>query len=748
MRLRLLIAFFCIGLIILPLIAQEDAQRITEGTYTGTISEANSLARYTFEAIAGQQVTILMEATEDSELDSSLSLFDGNGVLIQTDDDSAGNRDAQIIFEVPLNGIYIIEASRYALNPPLTTGDYQLTLTITGTEDVSLDPLNVPPDFSVPFEEIELNNTQQATFEPEENLQYYVFGAQQGDFIQVEINSDETLVANIRVLTRIEGTLSDISRVTQDTPEQEVIFATIPQTGWYLIEVEREAASGGYTLTPTIVSDTLLSAETPTQAEFTTEVDTLFFIFNATINERVFVNLSVLEGNNLETELTILDLAQNQLEQRTSTGAQVRVNVTAPRSSPYVVQVRNTGTGTGTIELQLRRIPVDISKLTIRPADYNQSYFGLINDDSPIEYFRISGKAGELVTVEMDAPGSSSSLDSYLIIADSNLNELIFNDNASASRAARIAQFSLPVDGDYFILASRAGLSRGTTVGTYKLDITVGEIQLEEGQLTATLTWQGEANLNLFVRTPTGYTISWANPTTPDEGNLQIESNDCDTPSAAPIEHIYWGDNDTLVPGDYTIWVWYQDDCMMSGNTPFTLTLSYRGETILVRTSNDTGRVALDPGERFEASIRLTESGNAFVVNRGTITSPSAQQTESEGGDTLVVYGDTISGSITDEVFAQFYQFEGNAGDTIIIRVDRITNDLDPLIVLRDSLDNNLAINDDISPDNRNSEIIFTLPENGRYVISVTRYGVRDGTTTGNYSLSITRAEELASDSE
>ena len=748
MRLRLLIALFFIGLILLPQVTGQDTQRITPGTYTGTIAEETTVVRYTFEATAGQQVTILMEATEDSELDANLSLFDSNGVLIQTDDDSAGNRNARIIAQIPVNGIYIIEASRYSLNPPLTTGDYQLTLTITGTGDGTLDPLSIPPDFSVPFTEIDLNNPLQAFFAPEQNLQYYVFGAQQGDFVRVEINSDDTLVANIRVLTRINQTLSDISRVTQDTPEQEVIFATIPQTGWYLIEVERESASGGYTLTPTIVSDTLLSAENPTQAEFTAEVDTLFFIFNATINERVFVNLSVLEGQNLETELTILDLSRNQLEQRTSTGAQVRVNVTAPRSSPYIVQVRNLGTGTGRIELQLRRIPVDISKLTINPADYNESYFGLINSDSPIEYYRFSGKAGELVTIEMESLVSSSSLDPYIILADSNLNELIFNDNASASRAARISQFSLPADGDYFILATRAGLSRGLTEGAYKIDITVGEIQLEAGPLTATLTWQGEANLNLFVRTPTGYTISWANPTTPDEGNLQIDSNDCDTPSAAPIEHVYWSDDDNLVPGDYTILVWYQDDCMMSGNTPFTLTVTYRNQVILTRTSGDSGRVSVDPGERFEASIRLTESNNAFVVNQGTITSPSPQQTESEGGDTLIVYGEPISGSITDEVFAQFYQFEGNAGDRVIIRVERITNNLDPIVVLRDSLDNNLAINDDISADNRNAEIDYILPEDGRYVISVTRYGVRDGTTTGNYTLTINRVEESSSDSE
>ncbi len=747
MRLRLFISMVLISLLSSILVtAQDEAIPITVGTYFGEITDANPIDRYSFEGLEGQEIIITMDALVNSNLDATLNLLDSNGELVQTDDDSGENRNARIIFTPRISDTFTIEALRYQSNPPLTTGSYVLTLSITGDTGSGIDPLNIPPDFGVDFETTIFDTSVSGTFSTGDNLQYYVVGAQQGDFTRVELTTSSSLVANIRILSRINQTLSVISRTARNTPTEEVIFATIPQTGWYLIEVEREAGSGTYTLSPNLISDTLLSAETPTQAAFSADTEALTFVFNGTINERVFVNLTVLEGQNIVPEISIFDLNQNLLEQRSSEGAQVRVNLNVPRSSPYIVEVSNLRASIGTFELQLRRVPVDISKLPIIEADYNENYEDTISNDNPIDYYRFSGKAGELVTVEMTTVGNSNLLDPYLILGDSTLNELIFNDNASASRAARIAQFALPADGDYFIIATRAGLSRGSTTGAYELEITVGEIQLEIGELTATLTWEGEADLNLFVQTPS-YTVSWANPNEPEGGILQIDSNTgCETPTAQPIEHIYWEDNTEV--GDYTIWVWYQDACRMASETPFNLTVTYQNETIFVSTSGEGDQVSVSNGERYEASIRLTDSGNSFVVNRGTITTPSPQQTASQGGDTLIVYGDTISGSITDEVFAQFYQFEGNEGDAVMITVQRVTNDLDPIAVLRDSRDINLARNDDVNPNNRNSELIYTLPADGRYVIAVTRYGVRDGTTTGNYSLSLSLLASIEDEAE
>jgi hypothetical protein len=98
-----------------------------------------------------------------------------------------------------------------------------------------------------------------------------------------------------------------------------------------------------------------------------------------------------------------------------------------------------------------------------------------------------------------------------------------------------------------------------------------------------------------------------------------------------------------------------------------------------------------------------------------------------------------MTAAISDEQYALFFRFRGEAGDTVRIAAERVTDDLDPLLVLRDASDRNLpgGTNDDRTPDDRNAELVYTLPAAGEYVIAVTRYGVRDGTTAGEFRLTL-----------
>ena len=95
---RLFSALLFMSIFLHPLLAQEEVIPITPGTYSGNITDAVSSVRYSFEAVTGQQVTIRMEAAGGSLLDAALSLFDPDGLPVQTDDDSAGERNAEIIF--------------------------------------------------------------------------------------------------------------------------------------------------------------------------------------------------------------------------------------------------------------------------------------------------------------------------------------------------------------------------------------------------------------------------------------------------------------------------------------------------------------------------------------------------------------------------------------------------------------------------------------------------------------------------
>ncbi len=739
MRLRLLIVLILIAAVFLVR-AQEDLPPdvfpIQAGSVEGSISESFSSQRYAFQAEAGQPVVITMERTSGN-LDSFLLLFDTSENLLQDNDDALdGSRDARIEFTPEISGTYIVEATRFATTGEQTTGTYRLTLEFPmDVEPVDEDnPLNDAPQFGVDFSFIEYEDFGTGTLGEEQNRQYFALGGTQGQFLRLVLTTTSgDLQAQLNVLN---SNLTVLSRVAETTETSQTVYAALPQTGWYLLEVTRQTGSGDFSLYPTLVSDAVLTDEMALQGEFDPATQTLSYVFNATINERVFINMTVLEGEGIQPELTILDLSQDELAQRSSTGTQTRATLTIPRSGPYIVQAQNVGeaSASGNFSLQMRRTEADISKLRVAPAEYNESYTGTISDSNPIEYYRFSGKAGELVTVEIQPQDEASALDPYIILADSSLNELAFNDNVGASRAARVAQFALPADGDYFILATRAGLSRGMTSGAYKMDVSVGQIALETGTLSATLEWEGTADLNLFVRDPAGRIISWANPTA-SSAELQIDSNTgCETPTAQPVEHVYW--TQPPQPGEYTVWVWYQNICTRGESVAFDLQVKIAGETI-IDVSGSGGQI-LTPGERYETSVLVQEDGDVFVANLGSTTSPSQQQRASQGGDTLIVYGQTLVGTISDEVWAQFYQFQGSEGDTVTITVERITGNLDPVLVLRNSDDVNLATNDDAEEGLYNlSRITYTLPEDGRYVIAVTRFGIRDGITVGDYRLTL-----------
>ena len=71
----------------------------------------------------------------------------------------------------------------------------------------------------------------------------------------------------------------------------------------------------------------------------------------------------------------------------------------------------------------------------------------------------------------------------------------------------------------------------------------------------------------------------------------------------------------------------------------------------------------------------------------------------------------------------------------VTISAERLSGNLDPVIVLRDAADRPLpdGMNDDADATTQDARLTYTLPADGTYSIAVTRYGVRNGTTTGDF---------------
>ena len=701
---------------------------ITPGSYEGNINNFSSSIRYSVALAEGDTVTIRMDNTS-GDLDPYLFLFAPDGELITVNDDfEDGNRDAAIEFTAESAGDFTIEATRYDQEIGTTSGTYRLQYEVGGqTQVIEADPLNIAPSFGVGYRFIDYQEYGTGNLSENTPRQYFVLGGDEGDFVRITLTvTGGDLQPTLSVLNE---SLTVISASVSSSETEAIVYALLPERGWYLIEVGRFVGAGSYDMYVVRFGETVIRSGETLEGEFTRDTPVIAYLFDATINERVFATLAA-KDDTVRPEILIFDENLNLLGQREDDDI-ARVRAIIPRSGRYIVQVSNMNANRGgRFTVNLRQVPQDIDKLNVLQAEYNEGYKGLIGGDNPADYYGFTGKAGELVTVQMD---SMDTLDSFIILMDSNFRELAFNDNVGSTRNARITQFPLPEDGEYFIVATRPGLAAGSSIGEYDLELIVGQISLASGLLTATLTWEGEADLNLFVRDPNGRTVSWSTPRIPSGGTLQVDSNtNCQTPTDQPVEHIYWQGGEIPI-GDYTIWVWYQNVCMRTMSANFNLSLAYRGNEILTVSPETMVSLAVD--ERLEVLIRLTGE-EALVVDAGTISRPSAQQRASQGGDPLIRYGQEITGTINNDVYALFYQFAGNEGDDISIQAEQQTGNLDPILVLRDAADRNLVTNDD-TPDSQNSRIDYTLPADGQYIIAVTRFGLRDGTTIGDFRLAL-----------
>ncbi|NDJ77069.1 MAG: hypothetical protein GYB65_12510 [Chloroflexi bacterium] len=109
------------------------------------------------------------------------------------------------------------------------------------------------------------------------------------------------------------------------------------------------------------------------------------------------------------------------------------------------------------------------------------------------------------------------------------------------------------------------------------------------------------------------------------------------------------------------------------------------------------------------------------------------------GGGTIT-YGQTMTGALNNRYPVHVWNFEGRAGDHIIITMQDITGAglLDPQLRLMTLDGRELAMNDDVGAvraeglAERDAVIDFFLPEDGVYNIEATRFGGR-----GDYSLTL-----------
>lgn len=110
------------------------------------------------------------------------------------------------------------------------------------------------------------------------------------------------------------------------------------------------------------------------------------------------------------------------------------------------------------------------------------------------------------------------------------------------------------------------------------------------------------------------------------------------------------------------------------------------------------------------------------------------------GQGIAIQYGETKEGRINSTNGFVAYCFEGSSGDRITIDFIATSGNLDPYLGLLDgSFENVLIENDDVTDGNLNSQITFTLPSTGAYVIVGMHYDP-EATFAGTYTISLSKS--------
>jgi hypothetical protein len=103
------------------------------------------------------------------------------------------------------------------------------------------------------------------------------------------------------------------------------------------------------------------------------------------------------------------------------------------------------------------------------PLSYGSVFEDEVTADTPLKYYTFDARQNDLVGIRMSR--SSGSLDSFLVLTDSNMQELMSDDDSGGGQNAEIKSFLVPADGRYYVLATRLDREQGTTAGRYKLEL-------------------------------------------------------------------------------------------------------------------------------------------------------------------------------------------------------------------------------------------------------------------------------------
>ena len=423
-------------LVALPALAQ-TATPIPSGTPIGigdTINGSLTLAQpsttYTLDAEAGQAVIITLTSPD---MDTYLTLQDGNGRLIAENDDYDGTNSRIQSIVLPQASSYNIIVESYGQHGGSGAQAGSFTLTVAEQH----------------IERIEYSQTIQSSLTQAELTKDYVFTGQAGDAIMITLNSND-FNSYLHLLDSSGSEL--ISNDDSGGSLNSLIGPyTLPSTGSYTIRASSLSSDtpGAFTLSLNKIEVTAVTYDEPIEVNFTPTSSPQYFTFEGDTGD--LITVTAVSDGKVNTSLTLNDPYNSQVVFDDDSGPGLDPEIyqlPLNQSGTYTLALQMVAPGTGKVTVTVQRTPppsLDDGPQTVTFTNSQSSrvvmFTGNAGEHVRLTMHSVDGRAGSpnlsvLQNTSTIASGSGSSVSdlslSFVVPSDGNvvvqLNEYSYNN--------------------------------------------------------------------------------------------------------------------------------------------------------------------------------------------------------------------------------------------------------------------------------------------------------------------------------
>ncbi|MBN1967610.1 MAG: PPC domain-containing protein [Anaerolineae bacterium] len=442
------------------------------------------------------------------------------------------------------------------------------------------------------------------------------------------------------------------------------------------------------------------------------------YSFDGAAGDRVIITMDALSGN-LDPQLLLGDASLNLIAQDDDGGEgfNARIELVLPADGVYVIEATRYGQdsapdlSSGEYRLSLLANQQNTGSTEVRrggvfaPLAFGETARGVLSADDGYRLFWFQAAQGDQVAVR-SALGDG--VQASLFLYNDALLEL------GADSAGREIDYAITQDGLYFVALA---LADPAAPGTYALTLT-GSTSLPTvaGLRTVDVVYGQRLEGLIADELPAERFAFLGNAG--DQVLVRMTALDA---GLDPFLYLYGPDGEIVG----------QDDDSAGGlDAELAVVLPVTGRYTIVAT-------------RFGGQQGTSGGGYSLALNEGATPFVDATEAglppmpEDFAGLPQLQYGDSIGGAVGGADYFQAHVFQARAGDEIVVTMERTSGDLDALIMLMNGSLETIAQQDDISEQNRNARLVYTIPADGYYAILATRYEGADGTTSGDFLLTL-----------